>query len=225
VEQLLDYGFAGALIAFIVVPIINKLMKGQQKQNDEIIKALKEGLSGISDALKAHDAEDQESFKDIKQSIVDESIRTRMSLGNTILNEKQAVSMLLEKMWFVSLQKLDFIRTQLKICKHEMTEEEREPIKRRIQSELERKSQLYMNDFQEFITPIGTLDDWLNENFGQKDFDRLLAKIHKIMFRKRRPELTEKQCIEVKIDEISSEMKHLQNTLATKLKVDLKIFK
>jgi len=217
--------FRNIIAVVILLPAFWYLMRNQQKQNENILSILDKRLENIAEAFKAHDAEDQIHFQEIKRHIQDEAIRTRIGIGNTVLSERQAVSMLLEKMWFVSLQKLDFIRTQLKACSNVNTEEDRALIRRRVQTELERKSQIYMNDFQEFITPVGTLDDWLNKNFNNDDFAGLLDKIYKIMFRAKRKELTDKQCADVKIDEIGGEMRHLQNTLATKLKIDLKIFK
>jgi len=217
--------FRNIIAVVILLPAFWYLMRNQQKQNESILSTLDKRLEQVAVAFKSHDAEDQAQFNSIQQLIQDEGIRTRMNIGNTVLTERQAVSMLLEKMWFVSLQKLDFIRIQLKACSQVKTEEEREIIKRRTRTELERKSQIYMNDFQEFITPVGSLDDWLNKNFGNKEFDEFMDKIYHVMFRPKKETLTDKQCADIKIDEIGGEMRHLQNNLATKLKIDLKIFK
>ena len=217
--------FRNIIAVVILLPAFWYLMRNQQKQNETILATLDKRLEETALAFKSHDAEDQIQFVAIQRLIQDEAIRTRMNIGNTVLTERQAVSMLLEKMWFVSLQKLDFIRTQLKACGHTKTDEEKNVVKRRTRTELERKSQIYMNDFQEFITPVGSLDDWLSQNFGQEEFDSFLERVYKIMFREKKKELTDKQCADIKIDEIGGEMRHLQNNLATKLKIDLKIFK
>lgn len=229
------------LISFaILVPVAWFLLRNQSAQQTAMMNMFKNQLdkdreeiktwfTTIGDALSKHEKIDKEYLQGINQSIKDHRVESvsqfnklSMSVGNTTLNEEQAVSMLLSKMWFVSHWKLQFIKQQL--VRNHLVQREKS-VKSMVKGELERQSQVYLKEFSEYTTPIWSITDWLNKTFTDEDFEEFLERIYEIIFREYPDNLTKEMIIEVKINEVAWLMKHVQNTLATKLRIDLSKFK
>lgn len=117
----------------LLLPIVWHLLKA----NREDTKRFFEEMSSKHDNLE----------KLVKQ----ESIKTRLAFGNTVLNKEQTVMLMKEKMWYVSTQKIQFIQTVL-INNHISGREEQ--VKQKISSELIRLSGQYIGEMSSFITPV-----------------------------------------------------------------------
>lgn len=242
--ELLQYGLWTAVVFWIVAPIINKLFKQQEamlksyqeqseKRHTAITKGfesmqwtMSKGFEKIQTSFKEHAQEDHEDLGNIHKAIeTHHNAATRsfnhlaMSIGSTVLTEEQATNMLLEKMWFVSRWKLDYIRTLLE--KNHIYEKE-ESLKLQIKAELEKKSKKYYKDFWEFSTPAGNLSRWLDEHFTKEDFEDFLQKIYKAFFKQYdETKFSKQEIIDIKINEIAAIMQHLQNTLASILQAEM----
>lgn len=184
---------------------------------NRMLKSIDEWFGWINKALNENDKKHKDSYLEINKSIV--SIWKLM--GNTVLNTEQSVNLLLSNMWMVSWGKLDYIKTILKI---NHIEGRREEIRKKIGGELVSRSWQYIATFKEYITPIWDLSVWLDKNFTEKDFKDFLDEIMDICYTAKYKHTGKEAEIELKVNEIATVMKDLQNSLATKLRTDIKSY-
>jgi len=191
-----NYGLVAenVLAAVILLPLIWYLMRTQRMDFREAMKGFLEGQQAIIKAIKI------------------EGLRTRRAIGHTVLNEEQTAKLLQEKMWYVSQQKLDYIKEVL-VNNH--LEDREEQVKRKVETELIRLSGLYVSDMNAFVTPIGELGTWVRENLDMKSF---LVEVFAIIFRKQTGNFSREENINVKLSDLSVLMKSVQNRLVDELK-------
>ena len=77
----------------------------------------------------------------------------------------------------------------------------------------------YLSKFSTYQTPIGDLGKWLNDNFGEKDFDKLVNSCVTIIYKEYDGDQSSNTLN--KINEIAMIMKTLQVGLGNKLRMDL----
>ncbi len=159
--------------------------------------------------FKNHTTEDGINFKAIQKEI-------SQSVGTTKLTNTQIIEIAKAKVWLASEKKLAFIRKRLE--KNNL-QERKEIVKTQIRTELVRRSEEYIGFLNGFITPVWLLGEWIEHNFPMDDF---LAEVYDVMFRLQKDWDTEKEDINIKIDDIRFLMMAAQNTLWEKLKVDIK---
>lgn len=94
-------------------------------------------------------------------------------------------------------------------------------ISKKIRTELERKSGEYMKTFTEYLTPIGDLAEWLNKTFGNVEFDSFMDSIMERVYTKQYSHHSKEAAIELQMNDISTIMKELQNSIANKLRKDI----
>lgn len=232
--------FTNVIAVFLLIPIVwfllwlmsRALKKRDKDLTDAITKGLekisldfKEWIKDIKDVFEKHEKSDHLHLDRIYDSIEKHNTmverqytKIMTSVWNTILTEQQAYNLFLEKMWTVSFWKLEFIKQLL--IKNHITNRETE-VKERIKAELVKQSQIYIRDFKEFTTPVWDLSDWLEENFNEEQFDEFIDQIVKIVYKEYK---TQDKVLrtELKINEISTLMKKLQNNLWKKLRDDMK---
>jgi hypothetical protein len=79
-----------------------------------------------------------------------------------------------------------------------------------------------MKAFDTYTTPIWSLTAWLDKTFWKNEFNLFLEQIYEAIFREYKKDiLTKEAIIEIKINEVSSIMKHLQNNLALLLRLEI----
>ena len=131
----------------------------------------------------------------------------RLAIWRRTYTPEETIQVVREKVWYASLSKLDFIRDVL-INNH--INERKEEVRDNIRTKLEELSQMYIEEFNTFNTPIVKLWDVVAENF---EFDKFFEDIMKIVFR----EGKDSTAIELKIKDIESIMRKYQNRVTQKL--------
>jgi len=172
----------------------------------------------FSATFREHEKLEMKEIKDVKRIQTKGFRDMKMAHGNTVLNEQQAVDMLLEKMWIASRQKIDFIG---QILRRNHIKERKTEIKRNIKAELERIStDTYMKDFGDFIVPVGNgnLREWVDKHFNSDDFKEFLEKIYEVVFKEYSDDMDKEAVIALKCNDIGAIMKHLHNNLGSKLR-------
>ena len=204
------------LIYFVVKKVLENINTNIKDLWEHLNKSLKEHTKWdeyiqlkIFEKIQEYHIWSQRSFLDLQQK-----------LWNTVLNKEQTVSLLQEKMWFVSYWKLEFIK-QVMLFNHITWR--RDEIKSKIKNELERKSEEYIREFWRWITPIWDLAKWLEKNFWAKEFDDFIEEIIKIVYRETEiyKQMDRTVVVEIKKNDIATLMKDLQSKLAKKLREDL----
>lgn len=110
-------------------------------------------------------------------------------------------------MWFVSYGKLQWVKSVLTINHIEGREDE---IRKKLKTELSERSEMYMNEFRKYVTPIGDVSEWLSVEFNEKCFDEFVDSIHKVMYSKRYADLGKTAEVELKTNDIATIMKEIQ---------------
>ena len=155
------------------------------------------------------------SLNNIWENIRTEWIKTRLAVWDTVLTKEQTINLVKEKMWFVTYQKIEFLKTVL-VNNHIKW---REPeVKDKIKAELVRMSTQYISEMRDFITPVWDVWEWVVRNFEMEPF---LEHIYKIVFRGNNIELTDDINVQLKMNDITVVMKTAQNNLCDELRLDI----
>jgi len=198
------------ITASIILPMVWYFIRQNTKFTQQVIKELREQTSQLSKLMSLTSAHNEEA----RQS----TDRVLDKIKNNNLEDYQAIRLLRSEMWLTSKKKLDFIQNIL-LNNHIKGREEF--IKDKVKSGLRSFSEEYMTNFKSFNTRVGRLDKWLDNNFSEQEFEKLLEEVYHIMFRS--VEGDKVMDTYYKKQEISLIMDTLQNDLAQKLKKDLSL--
>lgn len=153
-----------------------------------------------------------------EKMILEKFDRLFKTIKNTTLAEEQTLQLLKDRMLIVSIkEKIPFIRS---ILEFNNIENRKEQIKNKLYTWLSSYSDKYIANFKTYNTPIWDLSEWLENNFTEKEFNKLVDDILEVMYRW---EIwTDKQkVIDLKCSEIQIIMEVLQTWLVNKLRKDL----
>lgn len=221
----------------IVCWILFYVIKEFKKQNTSFVKSIKELTTSfetkIQSVLKEHEEKSTLEYKNIVEKVTKLDRDTKksfanlaLSSGNTVMDIEQTVNLLLTNMWYASDWKLRFLRELLRTDHFEGRKAE---IRLKIEQELTRRSEDYIKEFKKYIVPLPTTDlsIWLEDNFTEKDFWKFIDQIVEILYSELKVNswISYETVIEIKINDIKSLMKKLQQDLAKKLRKDCEEFK
>lgn len=153
-----------------------------------------------------------------EKMILEKFDRLFKTIKNTTLAEEQTLQLLKDRMLIVSIkEKIPFIRS---ILEFNNIENRRDQIRNKLYTWLSSYSDKYIANFKTYNTPIWDLSEWLEKNFTEKEFKKLVDDILEVMYRKET--WTDKQkIIDLKCSEIQIIMEVLQTWLVNKLRKDL----
>lgn len=159
----------------------------------------------------------KENTKRTETLILDKFDRLFKTVKNTTLAEEQTIQLLKDRMLIVSIkEKIPFLKSILEFNHIEWRQEQ---IKSKIATALQNYSDKYLANFKTYNTPVGDLSEWLEKNFTEKDFNKLVDDIVFIIYRQ--DEGNKQQIIENKTWEMLICMEVLQAWLVNKLRKDL----
>jgi hypothetical protein len=141
----------------------------------------------------------------------------KMAVGNTTLNEEQAVAMIHGTMWKASDRKIKFL--EILLHKNDIMNKERtELIKRNIKSTFISETEPVLAILDSFETEVGKISDIIMREDIFK-FKTFLSEIYKIFFRKCDCEDKERDtCIEIKIQDVEALMRSTHNKMVKGVK-------
>ncbi len=153
-----------------------------------------------------------------EKMILEKFDRLFKTVKNTTLAEEQTLQLLKDRMLIVSIkEKLPFIKSILEFNNIDWRKEQ---IRNKLYTWLSSYSDKYIANFKTYNTPIWDLSEWLEKNFTEKDFNKLVDDIIEVMYRTEKDK--EKQTsINEKCNEIQIIMEVLQTWLVNKLRKDL----
>lgn len=214
-----------SLSLWILLPIVWYFIKKNNEINERMLDKFNEWINNIVQSIDKIEKWYEKSLESIHLAIrthADEENRilANLSLANwkSSLSSKQTVDILLMYMWSVSQTKLDFIRN---ILEENHIYERSDFVKEKIRNELIAQSNVYMEKFSEFNTPVWDLSTWIDKNFNDSDFEKFIKKIYDIVFKKYDHVNDPEKVVTMKVAEVRDLMKGLQNMLWRKLKKDL----
>lgn len=207
------------IFTWIVVPLLNKQSKQQANALSKIAESFDKfqssfsehmledarQLTAIFDKLEEHKREANRQFSDIKENSY-----------KRILSTEQTIDIFKSQMWYVSSKKLDFIRN---IILNNHIKDNEVNIRNKLVSWLLALSDEYLIKFNWYKTPIWSLTKWLQANFREEEFNKLIDDIIVIIYKDYG--WNENDNTLSKINDISMLMKTLQVWLANKLRWDL----
>lgn len=135
----------------------------------------------------------------------------RLAVWRRTLTPQETLDTVAEKVWYASLDKIDFIRNIL-IANH--IYDRRPQITENITTELIRRSNIYIAEFNELNTPIAWLWDVVGELF---EFDPFLKEVLEVVFRPHQPMISIEDSNELKIKDITQIMIKYQDRMKVKL--------
>lgn len=141
------------------------------------------------------------------QTLSDKLDWVRLAVGRKTYTPEETLIAVREKIWFASIEKLDYIR-QILVNNH--ISERKEEVTTNIRSKLEELSQKYIEEFNLLNTPIERLWDAVADNF---EFEPFFKEIMDIVFRSDNNHYV----INMKIKDIESVMRKYQTKMSKKL--------
>lgn len=180
---------------------IKELINDNKQCSVNVINVYKEEMGKFYELLSHHIKEDNENFKWIKTEI-------SKAIGKTRLTKDQILEVAKSRVWLTSEKKLDFIRKRLE--KNNLYNR-RDIVIKQVTTEMNRRSEEYIDFLNQFTTNVWLLWDWIAEHFPMEDF---LQEVFDIIFK-------ENVDILQKVEDIRWLMMWYQNELWEKLKKDL----
>lgn len=140
----------------------------------------------------------------------------KVAVGKTVLEDDIIIDYARTKVWYASEVKLKFIRERLtKNHLRDRTEE----VKKSITSELERRTEEYIEYLNRFNTRVGLVWDYIRKNF---EWDSFIWEIFDVVFKQPKKDQDIQLCNEYKINDIRFIMTDYQTRLFRQMYKDLK---
>lgn len=140
----------------------------------------------------------------------------KLAVWKHVLEDEFIVDYAKTKVWFASEEKLKFIKERL--TKNHLRDRENQ-VKRSITSELQRRTEEYVEYLNKFNTRVWLVWDYISENFEWDDF---MKEVFDVIFRKPKKDEPVELTNEYKINDIKFLMIDYQTKLFKKFNDDLK---
>lgn len=193
----------------LLLPLLYFFIKQNKEHSDRLLNQMEVLTKTLADH-RQDDSQHLAKIYTILNVVLEKTKKTQ-------LTEEQAIQLLKDRMLIVSIEdKIPFIKS---VMEFNHIEWRMDQITDKVYAWLAWYSDKYIANFRTFDSPLWNLADWLNTNFTNEQFNKLVKEIVDIIYRE--DKWNKSEVIEMKCNEVLTIMKVLQSWLVNKFRNDL----